>query len=114
MQQSNKIEGCTSEYMSNCAGPLPFLASLPRVNLDYAGDPTPEMEAPIMTRVRLILDIFGQTLGTLWAHKLRTILTMFDIACDVGTLLLLVGLREGLRSGNRNQLDTPGEYVMVI
>src|SRR5258708_19300332 len=74
---------CTSEYMSNCAGPLPFLASLPRVNLDHAGDPTPELEAPIMTRGRLILDIFGQTLGTLWPHKLPPFLPIFPIACFV-------------------------------
>jgi len=93
---------------------LPFLASLPRVNLDDAGDPTPELEAPIMTRVRLILDIFGQTLGTLWAHKLRSFLTMFGIAWGVGSLLLLVGLGEGFRSGNRKQFDTLGENVMFI
>ncbi len=62
-----------------------------------------------MTRVRLILDIFGQTLGTLWAHKLRSFLTMFGIAWGVGSLLLLVGLGEGFRSGNRKQFDTLGK-----
>ncbi len=67
-----------------------------------------------MTRVRLILDIFGQTLGTLWAHKLRSFLTMFGIAWGVGSLLLLVGLGEGFRSGNRKQFDTLGENVMFI
>ena len=30
--------------------------------------------------MRLILDIFGQTIRTLWAHKLRSFLTMFGIA----------------------------------
>jgi hypothetical protein len=29
---------------------------------------------------RPILDIFGQTLWTLWGHKLRSFLTMFGIA----------------------------------
>src|SRR4030088_105957 len=67
-----------------------------------------------MARVRLILDIFGQTLGTLWAHKLRSFLTMFGIAWGVGSLLLLVGLGEGFRSGNRKQFDTLGENVMFI
>jgi len=67
-----------------------------------------------MTRVRLILDIFAQTLGTLWAHKLRSFLTMFGIAWGVGSLLLLVGLGEGFRSGNRKQFDTLGENVMFI
>lgn len=64
--------------------------------------------------MRLIFDIFGQTLRTLWAHKLRSFLTMFGIAWGVGSLLLLVGLGEGFRSGNRKQFDTLGENVMFI
>jgi putative ABC transport system permease protein len=64
--------------------------------------------------VRRLFDIFGQTLQTLWAHKLRSFLTMFGIAWGVGSLLLLVGLGEGFRSGNRKQFDTLGENVMFI
>jgi putative ABC transport system permease protein len=64
--------------------------------------------------VRLLFDIFGQTLRSLWAHKLRSFLTMFGIAWGVGSLLLLVGLGEGFRSGNRKQFDTIGENVMFI
>jgi len=64
--------------------------------------------------VRHIFDIFGQTLGTLWAHKLRSFLTMFGIAWGVGSLLVLVGVGEGFRSGNRKQFDSIGENVMFI
>lgn len=64
--------------------------------------------------MRLILDIFGQTIRTLWAHKLRSFLTMFGIAWGVGSLLLLVGLGEGFRSGNKKQFDSLGENVMFI
>ncbi len=64
--------------------------------------------------MRLLFDIFGQTLRTLWAHKLRSFLTMFGIAWGVGSLLLLVGLGEGFRSGNRKQFDSLGENVMFI
>lgn len=64
--------------------------------------------------MRLIFDIFGQTLRTLWAHKLRSFLTMFGIAWGVGSLLLLVGLGEGFRSGNRKQFDSIGENAMFI
>jgi putative ABC transport system permease protein len=67
-----------------------------------------------MQSVRHIFDIFGQTLRTLWAHKLRSFLTMFGIAWGVGSLLLLVGLGEGFRSGNRKQFDSLGENVMFI
>ncbi|SPF33679.1 ABC efflux pump, inner membrane subunit [Candidatus Sulfotelmatobacter kueseliae] len=64
--------------------------------------------------MRHILDIFGQTLRTLWAHKLRSFLTMFGIAWGVGSLLVLVGVGEGFRSGNRKQFDSIGENVMFI
>ena len=64
--------------------------------------------------MRLLLDIFGQTLRTLWAHKLRSFLTMFGIAWGVGSLLLLVGLGEGFRSGQRRQLETIGKNIMFI
>ncbi len=64
--------------------------------------------------MRQLLEIFGQTLRTLWAHKLRSFLTMFGIAWGVGSLLLLVGLGEGFRSGNRKQFDELGENVMFI
>jgi putative ABC transport system permease protein len=64
--------------------------------------------------MRLLLEIFGQTLRTLWAHKLRSFLTMFGIAWGVGSLLLLVGLGEGFRSGNRKSFNELGEDVMFI
>jgi len=64
--------------------------------------------------MRQLLEIFGQTLRTLWAHKLRSFLTMLGIAWGVGSLLLLVGLGEGFRSGNRKQFDELGENVMFI
>ncbi len=64
--------------------------------------------------MHLIFDIIGQTLRVLWAHKLRSFLTMFGIAWGVGSLLLLVGLGEGFRSGNKKQFDSLGENVMFI
>src|SRR5436305_14981765 len=64
--------------------------------------------------MRMVLDTFGQTLRTLWAHKLRSFLTMFGIAWGVGSLLLLVGLGEGFRSGNKRQLETMGQAIIFI
>jgi putative ABC transport system permease protein len=60
------------------------------------------------------MDIIRQSLSTLWAHKLRSFLTMFGIAWGVGSLLLLVGLGEGFRSGNRKQLASIGQDIMFI
>ena len=68
----------------------------------------------LLENMRLLRDIFGQTLRTLWAHKLRSFLTMFGIAWGVGSLLLLIGLGEGFRSGNKKQLDTIGEDIMFM
>lgn len=62
--------------------------------------------------MQMLIDILVQTLRTLWAHKLRSFLTMFGIAWGVGSLLLLIGLGEGFRTGNRRQLDQIGENVM--
>ena len=64
--------------------------------------------------MRLLLDICSQTVRTLWAHKLRSFLTMFGIAWGVGSLLLLVGLGEGFRSGQRRELNQIGENIMFI
>src|SRR6201985_1818171 len=68
----------------------------------------------VLSNMRLIFDILGQTFRALWAHKLRSFLTMFGIAWGVGSLLLLVGLGEGFRSGNRKQFDSLGENVMFV
>jgi putative ABC transport system permease protein len=64
--------------------------------------------------MRMILDIFAQIFRTLWAHKLRSFLTMFGIAWGVGSLLLLVGLGEGFRSGNKRELAQYGQDIMFI
>jgi putative ABC transport system permease protein len=64
--------------------------------------------------MRAVLDIFGQIFRTLWAHKLRSFLTMFGIAWGVGSLLLLVGLGEGFRSGNKRNLAEFGQDIMFI
>jgi putative ABC transport system permease protein len=64
--------------------------------------------------MRTFIDIFGQTMRTLWANKLRSFLTMFGIAWGVGSLLLLVGLGEGFRSGNRRQLANLGNNIVFV
>jgi putative ABC transport system permease protein len=64
--------------------------------------------------MRTVVDIFAQIFRTLWAHKLRSFLTMFGIAWGVGSLLLLVGLGEGFRSGNKRELAQYGKDIMFI
>src|SRR5215831_17052984 len=64
--------------------------------------------------MRSVTDIFGQIFRNLWAHKLRSFLTMFGIAWGVGSLLLLVGVGEGFRSGNKRELAEFGKDIMFI
>lgn len=64
--------------------------------------------------MRMLRDIFAQIFRTLWAHKLRSFLTMFGIAWGVGSLLLLVGLGEGFRSGNKREMAEFGQDIMFI
>jgi putative ABC transport system permease protein len=59
-------------------------------------------------------DIISQTFRILWAHKLRSFLTMFGIAWGVGSLLLLVGLGEGFRSGQAKNLSNLGTDIMFL
>jgi putative ABC transport system permease protein len=64
--------------------------------------------------MRTVADIFAQIFRTLWAHKLRSFLTMFGIAWGIGSLLLLVGLGEGFRSGNKREMEEFGKDIMFI
>ena len=64
--------------------------------------------------MQMVIDVFAQIFGTLWAHKLRSFLTMFGIAWGVGSLLLLVGLGEGFRAGNQRNLSEYGENIIMM
>jgi putative ABC transport system permease protein len=64
--------------------------------------------------MRTVSDIFVQIFRNLWTHKLRSFLTMFGIAWGVGSLLLLVGVGEGFRSGNKRELAEFGKNIMFL
>ena len=59
-------------------------------------------------------DTFGQVFRAIWANKLRSFLTMFGIAWGVGSMLLLISVGEGFRSGNRRQLATFGNDLIMM
>jgi putative ABC transport system permease protein len=59
-------------------------------------------------------DTLGQVFRAMMANKLRTFLTMFGIAWGVGSLLVLVGLGEGFRSGQHRQLSTFGNDLVML
>jgi putative ABC transport system permease protein len=59
-------------------------------------------------------DIFGQVFRAIWANKLRSFLTMFGIAWGVGSMLLLISVGEGFRSGQRRSLATLGNDLIMM
>ncbi|HUZ94706.1 MAG TPA: ABC transporter permease [Edaphobacter sp.] len=64
--------------------------------------------------MRALLDIFAQVFQSIGANKLRSFLTMFGIAWGVASLLLLIGLGEGFRSGQRRSLSELGSDVIML
>jgi len=63
--------------------------------------------------MRSLYDIIGQVFRSIGANKLRSFLTMFGIAWGVASLLLLIGLGEGFRSGQRRGLSQLGTDVIM-
>jgi putative ABC transport system permease protein len=59
-------------------------------------------------------DTFGQVFRAIWANKLRSFLTMFGIAWGVGSMLLLISVGEGFRSGNHRQLASFGNDIIMM
>ncbi len=65
--------------------------------------------------MRALLDILAQVFRSIGANKLRSFLTMFGIAWGVASLLLLIGLGEGFRSGQRRSLSQIGtDFIMMF
>jgi putative ABC transport system permease protein len=58
----------------------------------------------------LIQDVFR----TLWAHRVRTMLTMFGIAWGVVSIVLMTAAGEGLRVGQAKQAEMLGRDLMIV
>src|SRR5580704_5600423 len=59
-------------------------------------------------------DLLRDTLATLWAHKRRTLLTMFGIAWGIISITLMVAAGEGLGRGIQKNQETFGKDVMIV
>jgi putative ABC transport system permease protein len=62
----------------------------------------------------IFADLLLDTLRTLWAHKLRTFLTMFGIAWGIISITLMVAAGEGLREGQQKQQETFAKDLMIF
>ncbi len=59
-------------------------------------------------------DLMSDTLRTLFAHKLRTLLTMFGIAWGIVSITLMVAAGEGLRVGQAKVASAFSKDVMIV
>jgi putative ABC transport system permease protein len=62
----------------------------------------------------VLKDLLSDTVRTLWAHKLRTFLTMFGIAWGIVAITLMVAAGEGLRVGQERQMANFGKDIMIV
>jgi putative ABC transport system permease protein len=59
-------------------------------------------------------DLLADTFRTLWAHKLRTFLSMFGIAWGIISITLMVAGVNGLNVGLRKQQESFGKDIMIV
>ncbi len=59
-------------------------------------------------------DLVWDTFRTLWAHKVRTFLTMFGIAWGIVSITLMVAAGEGLRVGQAKVAEGLGKNIMIV
>lgn len=59
-------------------------------------------------------DLFFGVVRTLWAHKLRSALTMFGIAWGILSITLMVAAGEGLSVGQKKQAETMGKDIIIV
>ena len=62
----------------------------------------------------VLRDLIGDVFRTLWAHKLRTFLTMFGIAWGIVSIVLMVAAGEGLRKGQEIQARNLGKDILIV
>ena len=55
-----------------------------------------------------------QTFQNLWAHKLRSFLTMFGILWGVISVVILSATGEGFRQGNEHVLRELGKNIAIV
>ncbi len=59
-------------------------------------------------------EILIQTLRNIWAHKLRSLLTMFGISWGIASIVLMIAIGEGFKAGYRNMLSTLGTDIVIL
>jgi putative ABC transport system permease protein len=64
--------------------------------------------------VTLAGEILVQTARNLWAHKLRSLLTMFGISWGIASIVFMIAIGEGFKLGYRNMMYSLGTDIVII
>ncbi len=59
-------------------------------------------------------EILLQTFRNLWAHKLRSFLTMFGISWGIAAIVFMIAIGEGFKSGYRKMLSSLGTDIAIM
>jgi putative ABC transport system permease protein len=59
-------------------------------------------------------EILAQTARNLWAHKLRSLLTMFGISWGIASIVFMIAIGEGFKVGYRNMMYVLGTDIAIF
>src|SRR5262245_26381314 len=59
-------------------------------------------------------EIITQSFANLWAHKLRSALTMFGISWGVAAIVFMIAIGDGFKIGYRNMLYAMGTDIVIV
>ncbi|HEY5911783.1 MAG TPA: ABC transporter permease [Verrucomicrobiae bacterium] len=59
-------------------------------------------------------EIFLQTFRNLWAHKLRSTLTMLGISWGIAAIVFMIAIGEGFKQGYRKMLSSLGTDIVIL
>lgn len=60
------------------------------------------------------VEILSQTFRDVWAHKLRSALTMFGIGWGVASIIFMMAIGDGFAQGYRNMLYVMGRDIVIV
>ena len=61
-----------------------------------------------------LIEILLQTLRDIWAHKLRSALTMFGISWGIASIVFMIAIGDGFKVGYRNLLNEMGTDIIIL
>jgi len=59
-------------------------------------------------------EIVIQTFRNIWAHKLRSLLTMFGISWGIASIVFMIAIGEGFKAGYRNMMYSMGTDIVIL